>query len=112
MPSEPSDGIFDAPAVYRRGAGAVKYPNRHSRHTVILKPAIPAQAGIRICRDSLKSGGGGMVLQINDVDTNSGEFAIYTAQDASVKLDLLKMELKHCKEMLEQKTKKSSCSAS
>ncbi|QOG37979.1 hypothetical protein IBX76_00345 [Neisseria gonorrhoeae] len=31
MPSEPSDGIFDAPAVYRRGAGAVKYPNRHSR---------------------------------------------------------------------------------
>ncbi|WP_180365177.1 hypothetical protein, partial [Neisseria gonorrhoeae] len=31
MPSEPSDGIFNAPAVYRRGAGAVKYPNRHSR---------------------------------------------------------------------------------
>ncbi|EPT3382608.1 hypothetical protein ACEW6Q_002227, partial [Neisseria gonorrhoeae] len=31
MPSEPSDGIFDAPAVYRRGAGAGKYPNRHSR---------------------------------------------------------------------------------
>ncbi|ENX8303721.1 pilus assembly protein PilS [Neisseria gonorrhoeae] len=31
MPSEPSDGIFDAPAVYRRGAGAVKYPNRHPR---------------------------------------------------------------------------------
>ncbi|WP_307752600.1 hypothetical protein, partial [Neisseria gonorrhoeae] len=28
---EPSDGIFDAIAVYRRGAGAVKYPNRHSR---------------------------------------------------------------------------------
>ncbi|AAW90482.1 hypothetical protein MYC81_002214 [Neisseria gonorrhoeae] len=112
MPSEPSDGIFDALAVYGRGAGAGKYPYRHCRYTVTLKPAIPAQAGIRICRDSLKSGGGGMVLQINDVDTNSGEFAIYTAQDASVKLDLLKMELKHCKEMLEQKTKKSSCSAS
>ncbi|ENS9958180.1 hypothetical protein EEC71_09370 [Neisseria gonorrhoeae] len=31
MPSEPSDGIFDALAVYRRGAGTVKYPNRHSR---------------------------------------------------------------------------------
>ncbi|HFA3421003.1 TPA: hypothetical protein WLS13_001738 [Neisseria gonorrhoeae] len=31
MPSEPSDGIFDAPAVYRRGAGAVKYPYRHPR---------------------------------------------------------------------------------
>ncbi|EMT9158149.1 hypothetical protein M4A84_002056, partial [Neisseria gonorrhoeae] len=31
MPSEPSDGIFDAPAVYRRGAGAGKYPYRHCR---------------------------------------------------------------------------------
>ncbi|HEZ1767658.1 TPA: hypothetical protein ACFODI_000609 [Neisseria meningitidis] len=31
MPSEPSDGIFDALAVYRRGAGVVKYPNRHPR---------------------------------------------------------------------------------
>ncbi|OIA78606.1 hypothetical protein BB028_08850 [Neisseria gonorrhoeae] len=96
------------------GAGQVRGNTRTviPDNTVTLKPAIPAQAGIRICRDSLKSGGGGMVLQINDVDTNSGEFAIYTAQDASVKLDLLKMELKHCKEMLEQKTKKSSCSAS
>ncbi|HFA6172067.1 TPA: hypothetical protein ACFJN3_002022 [Neisseria gonorrhoeae] len=66
MPSEPSDGIFTAPAVYRRGAGAVKYPNRHSRqhrnletrpttpqsrnpsdNTAISKPVIPAQAGIR-----------------------------------------------------------------
>ncbi|HFA5540095.1 TPA: hypothetical protein WL402_001880 [Neisseria gonorrhoeae] len=47
MPSEPSDGIFDAPAVYRRGAGAGKYPNRHCRYTVTLKPVIPAQAGIR-----------------------------------------------------------------
>ncbi|EMU0730692.1 hypothetical protein MKQ84_001977, partial [Neisseria gonorrhoeae] len=47
MPSEPSDGIFDAPAVYGRGAGAGKYPYRHCRYTVTLKPAIPAQAGIR-----------------------------------------------------------------
>ncbi|EMT2163065.1 hypothetical protein P8S83_002211, partial [Neisseria gonorrhoeae] len=47
MPSEPSDGIFDAPAVYRHGAGAGKYPYRHCRYTVTLKPAIPAQAGIR-----------------------------------------------------------------
>ncbi|HFC8117761.1 TPA: hypothetical protein ACFPBH_001932, partial [Neisseria meningitidis] len=31
MPSEPSDGIFDSPAVYRRGAGVGKCPNRHSR---------------------------------------------------------------------------------
>ncbi|HGN6823614.1 TPA: hypothetical protein ACKWX6_001952 [Neisseria gonorrhoeae] len=37
MPSEPSDGIFDAPAVYGRGAGAVKYPNRHSRQHRNLK---------------------------------------------------------------------------
>ncbi len=50
MPSEPSDGIFDAPAVYRRRAGAVKYPYRHSRYTVILKPVIPAQAGIQSVR--------------------------------------------------------------
>ncbi|EPI7575097.1 hypothetical protein ACNWEL_000887, partial [Neisseria gonorrhoeae] len=31
MPSEPSDGIFDALAVYGRGAGAGKYPYRHCR---------------------------------------------------------------------------------
>ncbi|EMR8657667.1 hypothetical protein U9V53_001727 [Neisseria gonorrhoeae] len=31
MPSEPSDGILDAPAVYGRGAGAWKYPYRHPR---------------------------------------------------------------------------------
>ncbi|WP_192887881.1 hypothetical protein [Neisseria lactamica] len=31
MPSEPSDGIFDALAVYRRRTGVGKYPNRHSR---------------------------------------------------------------------------------
>ncbi|HFC7458579.1 TPA: hypothetical protein ACJL1J_002069 [Neisseria meningitidis] len=60
MPSEPSDGIFDAPAVYRRGAGVGKCPNRHSRYTVILKSVIPdntaiskfvipAQAGIQTC---------------------------------------------------------------
>ncbi|EMR8111783.1 hypothetical protein ACWUXQ_07305 [Neisseria gonorrhoeae] len=47
MPSEPSDGIFDAPAVYRHGAGAGKYPYRHCRYTVTLKPVIPAQAEIR-----------------------------------------------------------------
>ncbi|WP_440590324.1 hypothetical protein [Neisseria polysaccharea] len=37
MPSEPSDGIFDALAVFRRRTGVGKYPNRHSRYTVILK---------------------------------------------------------------------------
>ncbi|ENW0410060.1 hypothetical protein JTS67_001912, partial [Neisseria gonorrhoeae] len=46
MPSEPSDGIFDAPAVYRHGAGAGKYPYRHCRYTATLKPVIPAQAEI------------------------------------------------------------------
>ncbi|EMS4843559.1 hypothetical protein QLD12_001111 [Neisseria gonorrhoeae] len=46
MPSEPSDGIFDRPPF--TGAGrAWKYPNRHCRYTVTLKPVIPAQAGIR-----------------------------------------------------------------
>ncbi|WP_461219804.1 hypothetical protein [Neisseria gonorrhoeae] len=45
MPSEPSDGIFNRPPF--TGAGqAWKYPNRHCRYTVTLKPAIPAQAGI------------------------------------------------------------------
>ncbi|HFB1159662.1 TPA: hypothetical protein WNH75_001425 [Neisseria gonorrhoeae] len=55
MPSEPSDGIFDAPAVYRRGAG-VEIPEpsspttpqsrNPSDNTAISKPVIPAQAGI------------------------------------------------------------------
>ncbi|WP_301005280.1 hypothetical protein [Neisseria bergeri] len=31
MPSEPSDGIFDALAVDRSRTGVRKYPNRHSR---------------------------------------------------------------------------------
>ncbi|HEZ3731398.1 TPA: hypothetical protein WIA50_002030, partial [Neisseria meningitidis] len=46
MPSEPSDGIFDALAVYRRRTGVVKYPNRHSRYTVILKSVIPDNTAI------------------------------------------------------------------
>ncbi|HGJ8322745.1 TPA: hypothetical protein ACJYE3_001427 [Neisseria gonorrhoeae] len=55
MPSEPSDGIFDAIAVYRRGAG-VEIPEpsfpttpqsrNSSDNTAISKPVIPAQAGI------------------------------------------------------------------
>lgn len=55
--------------------------------------------------DLLKSNHGGMILQINDVDTNSGEFAIYTSHDKSLELELLKQELKYCKEMLIQKDK-------
>ncbi|QRA55854.1 hypothetical protein [Neisseria gonorrhoeae] len=47
MPSEPSDGIFDAPAVYRRGAGAVNTRTVIADNTAISKFVIPAQAGIR-----------------------------------------------------------------
>ncbi|MEY6515069.1 hypothetical protein ABWF72_02405, partial [Neisseria gonorrhoeae] len=46
MPSEPSDGIFDALAVYRRGAGAGNTRTVIPDNTAISKPAIPAQAGI------------------------------------------------------------------
>lgn len=55
--------------------------------------------------DLLKSGGKGMVLQINDVDSNNGEFAIYASSDMTMKVELLKQELKHCREMLLQKDK-------
>ena len=55
--------------------------------------------------DLLKSGSKGMVLQINDVDSNNGEFAIYASSDMTMKVELLKQELKHCREMLEQKDK-------
>ncbi|HFC4363459.1 TPA: hypothetical protein ACFJFU_001598, partial [Neisseria gonorrhoeae] len=56
MPSEPSDGIFDAPAVYGRGAGleipepsfpTIPQSRNPSDNTAISKPVIPAQAGIR-----------------------------------------------------------------
>ncbi|HGO6541320.1 TPA: hypothetical protein ACK4V3_001890 [Neisseria gonorrhoeae] len=58
MPSEPSDGIFDALAVYRRGAGleipepsfpTIPQSRNPSDNTAILKPVIPAQAEIRTC---------------------------------------------------------------
>ncbi|EJU66964.1 putative dNA-binding protein [Neisseria meningitidis 61103] len=32
-------------------------------------------------------------------------FALYASGDVSMKIEFLKMELKHCKEMLEQKDK-------
>ncbi|EMR8454473.1 hypothetical protein UL400_001879 [Neisseria gonorrhoeae] len=56
MPSEPSDGIFDALAVYGRGAGleipepsfpTIPQSRNPSDNTAILKPVIPAQAEIR-----------------------------------------------------------------
>ena len=55
--------------------------------------------------DLLKAGSKGMVLQINDVDSNNGEFAIYASSDMTMKVELLNQELKHCREMLEQKDK-------
>ncbi|WLF12938.1 hypothetical protein [Neisseria gonorrhoeae] len=47
MPSEPSDGIFDAPPFTGTGQVRGNTRNRHCRYTVTLKPVIPAQAGIR-----------------------------------------------------------------
>ncbi|HFC4363892.1 TPA: hypothetical protein ACFJFU_002090, partial [Neisseria gonorrhoeae] len=50
------DGIFDAPAVYGRGAGleipepsfpTIPQSRNPSDNTAISKPVIPAQAGIR-----------------------------------------------------------------
>ncbi|EMS1724627.1 TPA: hypothetical protein ACFI4L_001312 [Neisseria gonorrhoeae] len=47
MPSEPSDGIFNRPPF--TGAGQVRGNTRTAiaDNTVISKPVIPAQAGIR-----------------------------------------------------------------
>ncbi len=52
--------------------------------------------------DLLKSGNNGMVLQINEGDSG-GDIALYASSDISLKVELLKQELKHCKEMLAQK---------
>lgn len=54
--------------------------------------------------DLLKSGNSGLVLQINESDSG-GDFALYASGDMSGKIELLKQELKHCREMLAQKDK-------
>lgn len=55
--------------------------------------------------DLLKSGNSsGMVLQINEGDSG-GDIALYASSDMAMKLELLNQELKHCREMLEQKDK-------
>ena len=54
--------------------------------------------------DLLKSGNSGMVLQINEGDSG-GDSALYASSDMAMKLELLNQELKHCREMLEQKDK-------
>ena len=61
--------------------------------------------------DLINSGGGGMVFQINEGDSG-GDIALYASGDVSMKIEFLKMELKHCKKCWNKKTKKSSCSAS
>ena len=50
--------------------------------------------------DLLKSSNNGMVLQIS-----GGDIALYASSDMAMKLELLNQELKHCREMLEQKDK-------
>lgn len=52
--------------------------------------------------DLLKSGNSGLVLQINEGDSG-GDIALYASTDISAKLELMKQELRHCKEMLAQK---------
>lgn len=54
--------------------------------------------------DLVKSGNGGLVLQINEGDSG-GDIALYASGDMSGKIELLKQELKHCREMLAQKDK-------
>lgn len=54
--------------------------------------------------DLLKSSNNGMVLQINEGDSG-GDIALYASSDMVMKLELLNQELKHCREMLEQKDK-------
>lgn len=54
--------------------------------------------------DLLKSGNNGIVLQINEGDSG-GDIALYASSDMAMKLELLNQELKHCREMLEQKDK-------
>lgn len=54
--------------------------------------------------DLLKSSNNGMVLQINEGD-RGGDIALYASSDMAMKLELLNQELKHCREMLEQKDK-------
>lgn len=52
--------------------------------------------------DLLKSNGGGLVLQINEGDSE-GDISLYASSDLSAQLALLKQELAHNKEMLAQK---------
>lgn len=52
--------------------------------------------------DLLKSNNSGFVLQINEGDSG-GDIALCASGDMSGRLELLKQELKHCREMLVQK---------
>lgn len=52
--------------------------------------------------DLLKSGNGGLVFQINEGDSG-GDIALYASGDMSGRLELLKQEVRYCREMLAQK---------
>lgn len=47
---------------------------------------------------------GNLILQINEGD-NNGDFSLYANSDISTEIELLKLQLKHFQELLEQKDK-------
>lgn len=54
--------------------------------------------------DLLQSGKGGLVFQLNEGDSG-GDISFYKASNASAEVEMLKLELKHCQELLLQKDK-------
>ena len=54
--------------------------------------------------DLLQSGKGGLVFQLNEGDSG-GDISFYAAGNASAEIVMLKLELKHCQDLLLQKDK-------
>ena len=54
--------------------------------------------------DLLQSGKGGLVFQLNEGDSG-GDISFYAAGNASAEIEMLKLELKHCQDLLLQKDK-------
>ncbi|UOO76789.1 helix-turn-helix transcriptional regulator [Neisseria sp. Dent CA1/247] len=54
--------------------------------------------------DLIQSGKGGLVLQINEGDSE-GDISLYASNDTAAKIEMLKLELKHARELLSQKDK-------
>lgn len=54
--------------------------------------------------DLIQSGKGGLVLQINEGDSE-GDISLYASNDTAEKIEMLKLELKHVRELLSQKDK-------